>query len=234
LSREPEDRVSSGQRVGRGLPRPVEACLALAGIVVAAPVIAFAAVAIIATSGWPVFFRQTRVGRGGKPFTLVKLRSMRSAHGGPQVTARRDPRVTAVGALLRRTKLDELPELWNVLRGDMSFVGPRPEVPAYVDLSDPIWARILKVRPGLTDPVTLKLRDEEELMEAVEGEDRERYYRETLQPLKLAGYQDYLQRRTAWSDIGVICDTILALLPGRRSRLASRAPADLSERPPNS
>ena len=206
--------------------------MAFAGLVAAAPVIGIAAVAIVATSGWPVFFRQTRLGRGGKPFTLVKLRSMRASAGGPQVTARRDPRVTAVGALLRRTKLDELPELWNVLRGDMSFVGPRPEVPAYVDLADPVWARILKVRPGLTDPVTLRLRDEEALMEGVAGEERDRYYRETLQPLKLAGYQQYLEHRTSWSDLGVICDTILALLPGRRGRQAAQSSADLSERPP--
>ncbi len=131
--------------------------------------IGLAAVAIVATSGWPVFFRQTRVGRDGKPFTLVKLRSMRASTEGPQVTARRDPRVTAVGTLLRRTKLDELPELWNVLRGDMSFVGPRPEVPGYVDLANPVWARVLKARPGLTDPVTVRLRDEEALMDGVEG-----------------------------------------------------------------
>jgi lipopolysaccharide/colanic/teichoic acid biosynthesis glycosyltransferase len=221
------------ERLGRGLPRSVEAALALAGLVAAAPVIGIAALAVVATSGWPVFFRQTRVGRDGKPFTLVKLRSMRASTGGPQVTARRDPRVTAVGALLRRTKLDELPELWNVLRGDMSFVGPRPEVPGYVDLADPVWARILKVRPGLTDPVTLRLRDEEALMETVAGEERDRYYRETLQPLKLAGYQQYLERRTSWSDLGVICDTILALLPGRRGRQAAQSPTNLSERPPN-
>jgi lipopolysaccharide/colanic/teichoic acid biosynthesis glycosyltransferase len=193
----------------------------LAGIVVAAPVIGLAALATVASSGLPVFFRQTRIGRGGKPFTLVKLRSMRPAASGPQVTSRRDPRITPVGGLLRRTKVDELPELWNVLRGDMSFVGPRPEVPVYVDLGDPRWARILKVRPGLTDPVTLRLRDEEALMEAVDGADRDRYYRESLQPQKLAGYAEYLERRTWWSDVVVICDTILTLLPGRRSGTGS-------------
>src|SRR5262249_6806806 len=128
VRREPQERVSSDQRLGRGLPRPVEAALALAGVVVAAPVIGLAALATVATSGLPVFFRQTRIGRGGKPFTLVKLRSMRPAASGPQVTSRGDPRITPVGALLRRTKLDELPELWNILRGDMSFVRPPPEV----------------------------------------------------------------------------------------------------------
>ena len=142
---------------------------------------------------------------------------MRPTSAGPRVTARGDDRVTPVGRMLRRTKLDELPELWNVLRGEMSFVGPRPEVPEYVDLTDPRWAEILQARPGLTDPVTLALRDEEGLMGAVEG-DRDRYYRETLQPKKLEGYRQYLQRRTWRSDLGVIWDTIAALLPGGSAR----------------
>jgi lipopolysaccharide/colanic/teichoic acid biosynthesis glycosyltransferase len=142
---------------------------------------------------------------------------MRASSSGPSVTARGDARVTPVGRWLRRTKLDELPELWNVLRGDMSFVGPRPEVPEYVDLDNPIWADVLQVRPGLTDPMTLTLRDEEALMEVVEG-DRDRYYRETLQPQKLAGYRAYLERRSWRSDLGVICDTVFALVPGGRAR----------------
>lgn len=141
---------------------------------------------------------------------------MRASSSGPSVTARGDARVTPVGRWLRRTKLDELPELWNVLRGDMSFVGPRPEVPEYVNLDNPLWADVLQVRPGLTDPMTLTLRDEEALLEVVEG-DRDRFYRDTLQPQKLAGYRAYLDRRTWRTDLGVICDTILALLPGRRA-----------------
>ena len=171
------------------------------------------------------------MGRGGRPFRLVKLRSMRVAREGPRVTARGDDRVTPVGRVLRRTKLDELPELWNVLRGDMSFVGPRPEVPEYVDLTDPAWAEVLQARPGLTDPVTLALRDEEDLMESVAG-DRERYYRETLQPRKLAGYRSYLQRRTWRSDVGVIWSTVVALLPGRAAgRGTSEQGPDLPDRP---
>ena len=191
--------------------------LAAAGLAVASPVIAVCALAVVATSGRPAFFRQHRVGRGGKPFRLVKLRSMRPTNSGPRVTARNDDRVTPVGRFLRRTKLDELPELWNVLLGEMSFVGPRPEVPDYVDLSDPRWAEVLQARPGLTDPVTLALRDEEGLIESVEG-NRERYYRETLQPRKLEGYRQYLRRRTWKSDLVVIWNTIAALLPGRSAR----------------
>lgn len=189
------------------------------------------ALAVLATSGRPAFFRQLRVGRAGKPFRLVKLRSMRVANGGPRVTARGDDRVTPVGRVLRRTKLDELPELWNVLRGDMSFVGPRPEVPEYVDLADPRWAEVLQARPGLTDPVTVALRDEEVLMETVAG-NRELYYRETLQPRKLAGYRRYLQRRTWRSDVVVIWNTLIALMPGRgRARSTTEQGPDLPDRP---
>ncbi len=196
---------------GRGLPRAVEAPLAVAGLIAASPLIAAAAVAVAASSGLPVFFRQTRVGRGGRPFTLVKLRTMRPASGGLEVTARDDARVSPVGRLLRRTKLDELPELWNVLRGDMSFVGPRPEVERYVQESDPLWKEVLSVRPGITDPMTLELRDEEVLLASVDG-DRDRYYRETLQPRKLRGYVDYLRRRTWKTDLYVIWSTMVALL----------------------
>jgi len=200
-----------------GLPRAVEAPLAVAGLVAASPVIAISAAAVVASSGFPAFFRQPRIGRGGKPFTLVKLRTMRPSRGGPEVTARGDARVTAVGRFLRATKLDELPELWNVVRGEMSFVGPRPEVARYVDLQDPLWQEVLQARPGLTDPTTLSLRDEEALMAGVEG-DRDRYYREALQPAKLLGYVEYLRRRTWRSDVGVIWRTILVILRLSRSR----------------
>jgi len=199
-----------------GLARPVEAALAAAGLVLAAPVLAVSAAAIAATSGLPVLFRQQRVGRGGHPFTLIKLRTMRASGAGPKVTARNDPRITAVGRFLRRTKLDELPELWNVLRGDMSFVGPRPEVADYVHSESPLWQEVLSVRPGLTDPVTLRLRHEEALLEAVTG-DREKYYRETLQPRKLEGYVDYLRRRSWRSDLGVLLATAGAILRPRRA-----------------
>ena len=204
-------KVLNDQGAASGLPRSVEVPLAAAGLLVAAPVLAVAAAAVVATSGLPVFFRQSRIGRAGKPFTLVKLRSMRASRGGPEVTARGDSRVTAVGRFLRKTKLDELPELWNVVKGEMSFVGPRPEVARYVSLEDPLWREVLSVRPGLTDPVTLSLKDEELLLAGVKG-DPEAFYREKLQPVKLAGYCDYLRRRTWRTDVGVIWDTLKAVL----------------------
>jgi lipopolysaccharide/colanic/teichoic acid biosynthesis glycosyltransferase len=202
----------------QGIPRPVEAALALAGLAATAPLLAAAAVAVRLGSPGPVLFRQQRVGRGGRPFTLLKLRSMLTGSAGAQVTAGGDPRVTPVGAVLRKLKIDELPELWNVVRGDMSIVGPRPEVPRYVDLDDPLWREALEARPGITDPVTLRLRNEEDLLAAVDG-DREAFYRQALQPFKLLGYCDYLRARTWRTDVGVVFDTLLAVL------VPSRAPA---------
>jgi lipopolysaccharide/colanic/teichoic acid biosynthesis glycosyltransferase len=189
--------------------------MALVGLILASPILIVAGILIALTSGLPILFRQARVGREGRPFTLVKLRTMRRARSGSLVTVQGDMRVTPVGRFLRRSKLDELPELWNVLRGDMAFVGPRPEVPQLVDLGNPLWKEALSVRPGLTDPVTVRLRDEESLMAAVVG-DPERYYRETLQPEKLRGYVEYLRNRSWRSDLRVLGQTLVAILrPGR-------------------
>jgi len=205
--------VSAAASAGKGLPRAVEAAAAAAGLVMSAPLLLLAAAAIVATTAGSPVFRQRRVGRNGRLFTLVKLRTMRRA-AGAEVTARGDERVTRVGRLLRRTKIDELPELWNVLRGDMAFVGPRPEVPRYFDAADPRWGAVLAARPGLTDPVTLRLRNEEELLAGIAG-DREAFYRDRLQPWKLRGYADYLSRRTWRTDLIVLRDTVRAVLrPG--------------------
>lgn len=125
---------------------------------------------------------------------------------GPCVTSKGDARVTLVGRVLRKFKLDELPELWNVVRGEMSLVGPRPEATEYVDTQDPLWQRVLEARPGLTDPVTVRLRNEEELLGRA-GEDHESFYLTVLQPYKLAGYIEYLNKRTWRSDLRVLLDT---------------------------
>jgi lipopolysaccharide/colanic/teichoic acid biosynthesis glycosyltransferase len=197
---------------GRGLPRALEAAAAAAGLAVLSPLLLGIAAAVALDSGFPVLFRQARVGRAGRVFTLLKFRSMR-AGAGPEVTARGDSRVTRVGALLRKTKLDELPQLWNVLVGDMSLVGARPEVPSLVDLSNPLWRRILEARPGITDPVAVRLRDEEELLAS--SADPRGFYVSTLQPWKLAGYVEYQERRTWRTDVEVLSRTVLvALRPG--------------------
>jgi lipopolysaccharide/colanic/teichoic acid biosynthesis glycosyltransferase len=199
----------------RGLPRWVEAPAALLGGIALFPVVAAAAAAVMLSSGASPIFRQRRIGRGGRPFTLVKLRTMRSDRsGGAEVTAGDDARVTRVGRILRKAKIDEIPELWNILSGDMSFVGPRPEVPRYVDPADPRWAAVLRARPGLTDPVTLRLRNEEALLAGVPG-DRETFYRTCLQPYKLRGYAAYLDSRSWRTDLRVLVETIRAVLrPG--------------------
>ncbi len=195
----------------RGIPRFVEIILALGGLIIGSPWLFLAAVIIRSTSPGPVLFRQQRVGRFGKSFELVKFRSMRIENEEPQITAKNDVRVTRVGRLLRQSKLDELPELWNVVRGDLALVGPRPEVPKYVNLEDPLWQRVLKVRPGITDPVTVRLRNEEELLLRCGG-DPEIFYVNTLQPYKLVGYLDYLQQRTWRTDVRVLLGTVFAII----------------------
>ncbi|HWN43899.1 MAG TPA: sugar transferase [Thermoanaerobaculia bacterium] len=198
----------------------MEATLACLALGVASPVLLIAAGLVAATSPGPVLFKQQRAGLNGRPFTLLKLRTMRVAPEGSQLTASGDARITPVGRWLRRFKLDEIPQLWNVVRGDMSLVGPRPEVPRYVDDS-PLWRQVLSARPGLTDPVTLLLRDEEALLAGVAagGDDPESFYRERLLPWKLRGYVDYLERRSWATDLGVLGATALAVLRLRRTTL---------------
>ena len=210
-----DGNLAAGIQINPGLPRLAEAAASGLGLIVTAPLMLISAAAVAVSSPGPVLFRQRRVGRGGRPFTLYKFRTMYVGREGAQVTAGGDARVTRVGRWLRRTKLDELPELWNVLRGDMSLVGPRPEVPKYVDLANPSWRHVLMARPGVTDPVTLRLRNEEELLAGVEG-DRESFYLTTLQPFKLRGYAEYLRRRSWRSDLKILWETGLAvLIPGR-------------------
>jgi lipopolysaccharide/colanic/teichoic acid biosynthesis glycosyltransferase len=208
-----------------GLPRSVELVVAALSLVLCAPVVAVAGLLIGVSSRGPIFFRQERVGRSGKPFLIYKLRTMRNASDGALVTARGDDRITPVGCLLRKTKLDELPQLWNVLRGDMSLVGPRPEVPRYVDLENPLWIETLRVRPGITDPVTLMLRDEESLLARVVG-DPERHYREELQPAKLRAYVAYLRSRSWRTDVKVLYRTV-------RLVFFSRPTGEVDPRPPS-
>ena len=202
---------SLSEKVNTGIPRWADAMIAVAALVFAGPLIVVVGLAIAMTSGRPILFRQRRVGRNGQLFDLYKLRTMTAFANGPEITSRDDARITRLGRVLRKTKLDELPTLWNVLRGDMALVGPRPEVPAYVNLDNPQWSTILSVRPGITDPVTIALRNEEELLAAASG-DAETYYVSELQPAKLRGYVDYLQHRTVLSDMSVLCRTVTAVI----------------------
>ena len=210
-----EETSAAARGIQNGIPRWAEAVIAFVGLVIALPLIALLALAIAVFSHGPIFFRQKRVGQYGQLFDLYKLRTMRPSDQGPQVTSSRDERITRLGRFLRRTKLDELPTLWNVLRGEMALVGPRPEVPRYVNLEDPIWQAVLAVRPGITDPVTLRLRDEEKLLAGVES-DTESYYVNELQPAKLNGYVAYLEERSWRSDIKILMYTIAAVIVPRK------------------
>lgn len=143
--------------------------VSLLGLLCLWPVLIVVAVLIrVKMPDGPVFFKQRRVGRHGRLFTMVKFRSMTVSHGGSTVSIAGEARITPLGAVLRRYKLDELPELWNVLVGDMSFVGPRPDVPGYADRLQGDDRRILKLRPGITGPASLKYRDEEEMLADVD------------------------------------------------------------------
>jgi len=211
-----KERSAGMAQARNGLPRWAEATFAIAGLLLAAPVIALTGLGIAVFSGRPVFFRQQRVGQHGETFDLYKLRTMTPSAGGPQITRNDDSRITRLGRFLRHTKLDELPTLWNVVRGDMSLVGPRPEVPRFVQLADPIWQKVLAVRPGITDPVTLRLRSESELLAQIEG-DTEEYYAKELQPAKLRGYVAYLEVRTWGTDLKVLLQTLAAVVVPRES-----------------
>ena len=191
----------------------------LAGIflVILSPLLIVCSLLVIVSSTGPIFFRQLRVGRDGQVFKLFKFRTMRVTKDGLLITASTDNRITPLGRFLRKWKLDELPELYNVLKGEMSFVGPRPEVPELVDLSNPLWRIILASRPGITDPVTLTLRDEEAVLAM--AEDKEQYYRAVIQPYKLRGYIRYLEGKSFWRDIAIIVRTVKVILaPTRQSR----------------
>jgi lipopolysaccharide/colanic/teichoic acid biosynthesis glycosyltransferase len=200
--------AEAGGKLHPGLPHSLEVVVSAAGLLATSPFLAIAAAAIRLTSPGPALFRQERVGRFGRPFFLLKLRTMK-AEDGPRVTASGDPRVTAVGRFLRKTKLDELPQLWNVVRGEMALVGPRPEVPAYVDLSDPDWKRVLEARPGITDPVSLRLRFEEKLLASAPG-DRSEFYGQVMVPFKVRKYLEYQSIRTPWSDLVVLLQTVFS------------------------
>ncbi len=193
-----------------GIPRSFEIALAGCGLFIFAPILAVCAVLIKINSTGPILFCQKRVGRYGREFTLFKLRTMSIAQKGSLVTAANDNRVTSVGRFLRKSKIDELPALWNVFRGDMSFVGPRPEVPELVDADDPRWREILTARPGITDPVTLRLRNEESLL--AEVEDKDRFYREILQPYKLKGYLHFVRNKSWQTDVSIIVGTLIAVV----------------------
>ena len=177
------------------------------GILVLSPLFLIIAIWIKLDSEGPVFYRQVRVGKDNKDFRIFKFRSMRvGADKGSLVTiGGRDPRITRSGYFIRKFKFDELPQLINVFVGDMSLVGPRPEVRHYVNYWTPKQMHVLDVRPGITDPASIKFRNENELME--KAEDPEKYYIEVIMQEKLKLYLDYVEHRSFFGDIGLIFKT---------------------------
>ena len=180
----------------------------LVGLFCLWPVLAVVAILIrVKMPGGPVIFRQKRVGRHGRLFTMYKFRSMTVSHGGSSVSVAGESRITPLGARLRRYKLDELPELWNVLKGDMSFVGPRPDVPGYADQLQGESRRVLVLRPGITGPASLKYRDEEELLATVENP--QEYNDQVIYPDKVRINLYYLDHYSFVKDIQMIVCTVL-------------------------
>ena len=187
----------------QALPRLIDAGIALVALIVLAPVLVVLALIVLAADGRPVLFRQKRIGKSGRPFLILKFRTMRAADGPrPANAAVDDSRVTRAGAWLRKTKLDELPQFLNVLWGDMSLIGPRPEVPEYVQLDNPLWRAVLESRPGITDLASLAFRDEEAMLRPVA--DADAYYRSSILPAKLRLNISYQQSRTLPRDLKLL------------------------------
>ena len=185
--------------------------VSLIGLLFLWPLLLVVAILIkIKMPGGPILFKQQRVGRDGRLFTMYKFRSMDVSHSGSSISVAGENRITPLGAVLRKYKLDELPELWNVLKGDMSFVGPRPDVPGYADALIGEDREVLSLRPGITGPASLKYRDEEELLATVENP--QQYNDDVIFPDKVRINRYYLHHYSFWTDIKMIFATVL----GRR------------------
>ena len=192
----------------------MEGLLSAVALLLLSPFLLAIAAGIYLETGLPIFFSQCRVGCNGELFRMLKFRTMRHGASGTLLTVGGDRRVTRLGHFLRKFKLDELPQLWNIVCAQMSIVGPRPEVPEFVDLCKPVWQSVLRVRPGITDPASIAFHQEEKLL--AKSSDPIRYYREALLPAKLAMNIAYLQERTLWLDFQVVLRTVLcAAFPGK-------------------
>ena len=185
------------------------------GLIVFSPVLIITSILIGISSKGSIFYRQLRVGKDRRDFWLIKFRSMyaHSDETGSLITSKDDDRITPIGRMIRRSKIDELPELWNVLVGDMSFVGPRPEVPTIVVDYLPEWEDIFKVRPGITDLATLQFRDEETIIQS--AKDRQRMYQEVILPSKIILSLKYIEQQSLWFDTKILFQTVWGITLGR-------------------
>jgi lipopolysaccharide/colanic/teichoic acid biosynthesis glycosyltransferase len=190
--------------------RALDVIISGVALLLGLPLFMIIAFAVVADSGFPILYRQSRVGREFRPFSLLKFRSMVINRAGPRVTAAGDARITRVGRILRVTKLDELPQLWNVLSGSMSLVGPRPEVPEYVKLFQERYRRILAIRPGITDLASIRFRNEETLLAMAPDPLQE--YADTILPAKLCLAEEYIAKWSLLLDLSILWHTAAAII----------------------
>ncbi|MFH1699533.1 MAG: sugar transferase [Candidatus Zixiibacteriota bacterium] len=193
------------------MKRLFDLIVSLMGLLLLFPFLIVIGLAILLFMGWPIFYRQVRVGKNGQNFRIIKFRSMikNADKQGPEFTTGGDSRITSLGRFLRNSKLDELPQLINVLMGNMSLVGPRPEVPRFVALYTERQKQVLSVRPGLTDPASIAYRNEEKIL--AEYEDSEKAYIEEIMPSKLELNLEYLRGANFTTDLSLIFKTITAI-----------------------
>ena len=205
-------KVLEKRKVHLALKRLMDVVISGGALLVIWPVLLLIALAIRIDDPGPVFYRQVRVGKDGKEFRIYKFRTMvvDADKKGLAITVGRDNRITRVGRILRKTKLDELAQLINVFTGEMSFVGPRPEVPKYVNLYTPYQRQVLLVRPGITDYASIAYRNENDLLEG--AEDPERMYIETIMPDKIELNMKYLHEISPLADIRLIVSSIIAVI----------------------
>lgn len=190
--------------------RALDLALGSVALTVATPILAAVALAMrLSGDTGPFLYRARRVGEGARMITVLKVRTMTSGEGGPNLTMSRDLRVTPLGRIIRRYRIDELPQLVNVMRGEMSLVGPRPEDPLYVDMSDPLHRRVFSARPGITGLAQIAFHDE---AERLVGPDAEKRYRGEILPAKLQLDAEYLDRRTTLLDIQILLRTVRIVL----------------------
>ena len=194
------------------MKRLFDTVFSIFGLVFLAPILLLIVLLLLATLNGTVIYKQVRVGRNNKDFKIFKFRTMHvnADKLGLLSVGNRDPRITQIGYYLRKFKLDELPQLFNVLKGDMSFVGPRPEVRKYVNFYNQKQMNVFKVRPGITDLASIEFRNESELLS--NQEDPESYYVNVVMPKKLQTNLDYLEKRTLIKDVGVIVKTFWAII----------------------
>ena len=209
-ARQPYRIVTPPSAATMACKRAFDILCSFLGLTVLSPVLLVVSVLVAVTSPGGVFFRQERIGKDGKPFRIFKFRSMRKDNAGLKITTGNDSRITPVGRFLRKSKIDELPQLINVLVGDMSFVGPRPEVADYVNLYTPYQRQVLLVRPGITGLASIRFRNENDLLTA--SDDPNRTYVEQIMPRKIDLDLEYIPHASVFYDIKLIFQTFAVVI----------------------